>query len=104
MSRLKVIADMLREEGLGEVADWLGRPDLLREALEQARNCDEDDAWYPEALARRQREVLPGLPVVDAGERGLTGMVGLARFLEMTDTQPIETVESHGYAFHLRRP
>jgi hypothetical protein len=56
--RLKVVADMLREEGLGSVADWLGRPDLMQKALEQAWEDDKDDAlgheFYARAFARFQ--------------------------------------------------
>jgi hypothetical protein len=50
--RLKVVADMLREEGLGNVADWLGRPDLMQKALEQAWEDDQDDAKGHEFYAR----------------------------------------------------
>ena len=43
-ARLKVLADMLREEGMADVAEWLGRPDLMREALKRSIERDHIDA------------------------------------------------------------
>jgi hypothetical protein len=49
-ARLKVLADMLREEGMADVAEWLGRPELMREALKRSIERDHIDADASDVL------------------------------------------------------